>query len=158
MDGGKQTVAFGDFQTPDALAVAATALLRGLGISPASVIEPSCGKGAFLAAAAETFRTARLFGADINGDYIDIARTRIPRADLRVANFFETPWAEVLGALPQPWLILGNPPWVTVAGLGAIGAANAPERRNEGLRGIDALTGRSNFDISEWMIREYLGW
>ena len=144
MDGGEnQTIAYGDFQTPDALAVAATAKLREIGLAPASVIEPSCGKGAFLAAAAQIFPTARLFGADINDAYIDVARTRLPHADLRLANFFETSWPEVLEALPQPWLILGNPPWVTVAGLGAIGATNAPARRNaEGWRGIDALTGR----------------
>ncbi len=157
--GDTQTIAYGDFQTPDDLARAATALLRQIGIAPATVIEPSCGKGAFLAAAAGTFRTARLLGADINAGYIDIARGRVPQAELRVADFFEMPWAEALGSLPQPWLILGNPPWVTVSGLGAIGSANAPARQNaEGWRGIDAITGRSNFDISEWMLREYLGW
>src|SRR5205814_2354772 len=46
-------------------------------------------------------------------------------------------------------------PWVTNSGLGIIGSSNLPDKRNlNGARGIDALTGGSNFDISEWMLRK----
>ena len=56
-------------------------------------------------------------------------------------------------------LILGNPPWVTNAAVGSLGSANLPAKSNvDGLRGIDALTGSANFDISEWMIRENMRW
>jgi len=61
--------------------------------------------------------------------------------------------------LPKPILILGNPPWVTNAALGALDSENLPEKANhDNLRGIDALTGRSNFDISEWMLRRNIEW
>ena len=53
-----------------------------------------------------------------------------------------------------PLLVLGNPPWVTSAQLGALGSGNAPRKENRGgLRGLDAMTGKSNFDVSEWMHR-----
>ncbi len=47
---------------------------------------------------------------------------------------------------------------MTAAGLGALGSTNAPARKNAGRRGIEAITGRGNFDISEWMIARYLDW
>ena len=55
--------------------------------------------------------------------------------------------------------MVGNLPWVTTAALGASGGLNGPTRSNiKKLRGIDAMTGESNFDISEaiWLklIRE----
>ena len=48
-------IEFGDFQTPAALAVEVCALLKRLGVEPDSVIEPTCGTGAFLVAAADMF-------------------------------------------------------------------------------------------------------
>ena len=61
--------------------------------------------------------------------------------------------------LPDPILVVGNPPWVTSAAVGSLGGVNLPRKTNiDGLRGIDALTGRSNFDISEWMLRETMRW
>jgi len=49
--------------------------------------------------------------------------------------------------------VLGNPPWVTSAQLGTLDSTNAPRKENRGgLRGLDALTGKSNFDVSEWMM------
>jgi hypothetical protein len=59
--------------------------------------------------------------------------------------------------LPEPILILGNPPWVTNAELGTLGSTNLPPKSNsQGLAGLDALTGKSNFDISEWMLVQLL--
>jgi hypothetical protein len=58
-----------------------------------------------------------------------------------------------------PWLILGNPPWVTNADLGAIESNNLPNKSNfQGRSGIEAITGKSNFDISECMLLRYLDW
>jgi hypothetical protein len=46
---------------------------------------------------------------------------------------------------------------VTSAELGALGSRNLPEKRSfDGLSGLDALTGRSNFDVSEWMLLRLL--
>jgi hypothetical protein len=69
------------------------------------------------------------------------------------ASFFATDWDEVVAAQPSPVLVIGNPPWVTNSELSAFGSTNLPDKNNErAARGIDAITGKSNFDISEWML------
>jgi methylase of polypeptide subunit release factors len=155
---------FGDFQTPPALALAATKLLRRLGIRPRSILEPTCGRGAFVAAAATVFPEAEsIFGIDINQDHLGAAVIAAYRPDRRVelrqGDFFKHDWRGVVTAAEGPWLILGNPPWVTSANLGAIESNNLPEKSNfQGRKGIEAITGKSNFDISEWMLLRYLDW
>lgn len=50
-------------------------------------------------------------------------------------------------------LVIGNFPWVTNAHQGVIGSKNLPQKTNFQERsGLDAITGKSNFDISEWML------
>ena len=50
-------------------------------------------------------------------------------------------------------LILGNLPWVTNQAVGSLNGTNVPLKENfQGFRGIEARTGKSNFDISEWML------
>ena len=68
---------FGDFQTPPALAREVCALLLRQGVEANIVLEPTCGLGAFLVAAAETFPNARLFGWDINPDYVQKAKSAL---------------------------------------------------------------------------------
>ena len=53
-------VEFGDFQTPLVLAREICSLLVQHGIKADSILEPTCGIGAFLVAAAEAFPRARL--------------------------------------------------------------------------------------------------
>jgi hypothetical protein len=51
-----------------------------------------------------------------------------------------------------PLLVIGNPPWVTNSELSALGKGNIPTKTNfRGLRGLDAMTGESNFDIAEYI-------
>jgi len=65
----------------------------------------------------------------------------------------------MLSSLPQPLLIVGNPPWVTSSDLGLIKSANTPTKQNfQKHRGIDAITGKANFDISEWMLMKFAEW
>ena len=156
---------FGDFQTPASLAAQVCAVLRRTGIAPSYILEPTCGGGAFIGAAATAFPTARLIGVDINARHVATARERVAahvesrQIELREGDFFKLDWEAVLGSSTAPWLILGNPPWVTSADLGAMASGNLPAKSNvDGRRGIDALTGKSNFDISEWMLRRYLDW
>jgi len=151
-------IVFGDFQTPQSLADSVCELLRQQEHCPRSVLEPTCGVGTFLSSAAQYFPlTERLVGREINDEYLQecrraLANRSIPN-DLKKADFFETNWNTLLARLPQPILILGNPPWVTNSQLGAIGSVNLPQKGNlDGQRGIDAITGKSNFDISQWMI------
>jgi hypothetical protein len=149
-------VAFGDWQTPPTLARAVVdVVLRSLLDPPRAVLEPTCGVGAFLEAAATRLSSAELRGYDINEAYVTEARRRLPpdRSVLRTADFFTTCWEDEIASLPDPLLVLGNPPWVTSAGMGALAAGNLPKKSNyKQARGLDAITGQSNFDISEWML------
>lgn len=155
---------YGDFQTPLPLAHAAMARVRELGIRPRAILEPTCGRGAFIAAAIASFpETETVVGIDINAAHLaeaaSAARQAGIAADLRHGDFFTLDWGTVLVKDQGPWLIVGNPPWVTSAELGALASENLPEKSNfQGRRGIEAITGKSNFDISEWMLLRYLDW
>lgn len=149
----------GDWQTPLPLAEQVLAMLATGPRAFATVIEPTCGVGAFLAAAASSFPAARLLGFDRCEDYVEQARARMgERATIELADFFALDWPALLASLPEPILIVGNPPWVTNATLGTLGATNLPTKANfKRETGLDARTGKSNFDISEWMLLELLG-
>lgn len=155
---------FGDFQTPARLASAVCELLARTISSPATIIEPTCGVGNFLFAAVSRFSTAsRTIGLEINPEYIARALSRVQREfpeaniELQQADFFGTNWEEVLSNSNQPILVVGNPPWVTNAHLSKLGSSNVPQKSNQGgLSGFDAISGKSNFDISEWMLRRLI--
>lgn len=152
---------YGDFQTPPELARAVCAVLARRGIAPGAVVEPTCGRGAFLMAAVERFPDARrVLGVEINPAYVEEARKCAgDRARVESGDFFRIDWEAVLSGDPGPWLVLGNPPWVTNAELGLLGSANLPVKSNfQGHKGLDALTGKANFDISEWMLLNHLEW
>lgn len=162
-----KTKIFGDFQTPTNLAAEAIACVKqALSITPASVIEPTCGKGAFLLAAIDGFPAASNYlGVEINADYYGQLNTALGDSDRRTdvqtlnADFFAVDWQKHIASLPEPILITGNPPWVTNSSLGALDATNLPTKANfQALNGLEAITGKANFDISEWMILQYLEW
>lgn len=162
-----KTWEFGDFQTPLALAHTTVARLRELlSFTPRTIIEPTCGVGAFLVAAAEAFPEAEnIIGVEIEASYLAQVRERIEGATyadkvtLIHGDFFKVDWAELLAPLPKPILFVGNPPWVTNADLGLIKGDNLPEKSNfQNHRGFDAMTGKANFDISEWMILQQMDW
>ncbi len=156
-------IEFGDFQTPPDLAREVCALLARQRIEVDLAVEPTCGTGAFLVAAAAAFPNARLYGWDINSDYVaktqkalDHARAG-KRATVGVQDFFSHDWEKELSGLHGRLLIIGNPPWVTSATVSSVNGGNLPVKENfQGFRGIEALTGKSNFDISEWMLIQLL--
>ena len=162
----RNTREFGDFQTPPQLAREVCSLLAEKGLAPASVLEPTCGQGNFLGAALTTFPTiANAVGIDVNPHCIALARSILQSAqdrvalDIRQEDFFAVDWKRLLDRLPEPLLVLGNPPWVTNSALSSLNSANMPEKSNfQKRRGIDAITGKSNFDISEWMLLQALDW
>jgi len=162
----RSKVEFGDFQTPPPLAGAICELLLQRRVKPLSVVEPNCGKGSFVIACLERFKSiSRLVATDINPSYIASLKrsleshSRSTDVEAFQADFYETAWPKVVNDLPEPLLVIGNPPWVTNAGLGVIGGSNLPEKSNfQGHAGLDALTGKSNFDISEWMMIRESGW
>ena len=140
---------FGDWQTPPDLARDVCSLLAGR-IRPDLVFEPNCGRGAFLHAAIDAFPAARTFvGLEIDAGYVRDARNGLGgRAEILHGDFFSTRLEPILDAAAGPVLLVGNPPWVTSATVTRVGGSNVPEKSNAaGLRGIDAITGTSNFEI-----------
>ena len=149
----RKKVEFGDFQTPDELARRACKLLGSLGISPRSVVEPTCGKGSSLRASEEIFSNCSSFlGFEVDPEYVEAARM-LKKSKIHCEDFFSKNWPVTLGNLEETILVVGNPPWVTNSALGSLGGANLPGKSNfQHLAGMDAITGKSNFDISEWMM------
>lgn len=150
---------FGDFQTPKALASHVCRILAERGVQPAAVVEPTCGHGNFLLAALDRFPSARCIGVEINPAYVEKLQARLAaredgmRSSVTCESFFDVNWRATFCDMPEPVLVLGNPPWVTNAQLGALGSTNLPKKSNfQKHTGLDALTGKSNFDISEWML------
>lgn len=165
MSDKKRRIEFGDWQTPLGLATLVCERLKAIGANPVHIIEPTCGVGAFVLAAAEAFPRATIIGHEINVDYLESLRQSLEsvsspeRISLEVADFFKKDWRESLGRTEGELLVIGNPPWVTSAGIGAIGGANLPDKSNfQGHSGFDAMTGKANFDISEYMMFEMLRW
>jgi hypothetical protein len=152
-------IEFGDFQTPPELAREVCALLLRQSVVPDLVVEPTCGVGGFLVAAAEAFPKARLHGWDTNPAYVERTKRALvdagagDRATIGRQDFFSHNWEKELSGTPGRLLILGNLPWVTNATVSGMNGGNLPVKENfQGFRGIEALTGKSNFDISEWML------
>lgn len=150
---------FGDFQTPPSLAADVCRFLAQRGVAPATVVEPTCGLGNFVLAALDAFPSAGCRGLEIHPGYVEKltaalgARADGGRCGLTTGSFFNVDWKTRFAGLKGPVLVLGNPPWVTNARLGTLGSSNLPEKTNfQGHVGLDALTGKSNFDISEWML------
>ena len=111
---------FGDFQTPATLALQATKLLPSLGVRARSIVEPTCGRGAFLKASAACFPEAEsIMGVDINLNYLKEVEASTICTDRRVelahGDFFKVDWKSIVTKESGPWLIIGNPPWVTLS-------------------------------------------
>lgn len=147
---------FGDFQTPRELAFEICQLLSRLNVHPTTIIEPTCGLGSFLSAAQKIFFSSEIIGFDISPKYTEFAQNKFSDNDnisILQADFFDTNWNEIFEKLSQPILILGNPPWVTNSQLSVLESNNIPQKENfQNFKGLDAMTGKSNFDISEWML------
>jgi len=156
-------IEFGDFQTPLALAREVCSLLIRREIQADAIVEPTCGVGAFLVAAAEAFPQAQLLGWDINPDYVTQTKSALigvgaaKRATVGRQDFFSHDWEKELADIDGSLLILGNLPWVTNATVSGMNGSNLPAKENfQNFRGIAAMTGKSNFDISEWMLIQLL--
>ncbi len=95
-------------------------------------------------------------GFEVNPNYAQAAGS-VERANVHCEDFFQKDWPGLLNGLREPILVIGNPPWVTNSAVSALGGANLPTKSNfHRLSGLDAITGKSNFDISEWMLLHLL--
>jgi hypothetical protein len=155
----RQKVEYGDFQTPLELTQLVCQQLIDLDINPDIIIEPTCGIGNFIETAASLFPSAhKIIGAEINQDYLEQFKTKTiyvqnKKIELKHVDFFDFDWSSYLDRLDGDVLVLGNFPWVTNSQQGNIDGRNLPRKSNfQNHKGLDALMGKSNFDISEWML------
>lgn len=153
---------YGDFQTNTRLAGQVCSLLKSRGVAPETVIEPTFGKGSFVLAALQTFDSIReIVGVEIYKPYIwqtkfDVlahffANPDRPRPVIRLlhGDVFGVDFKKMVGQARNV-LVLGNPPWVTNAMLSSLESDNLPTKSNfKKLGGLDAMTGKGNFDIAE---------
>ncbi len=149
---------FGDYQTDIALVTRIASVLRRTGNRWSRVLEPTCGKGSFIQASAELAPDAvEIIGIDRNPLYTAAAeRIPLPRSLHRTilqADLFRLDLRTDLHWQSNgPLLVVGNPPWVTSAEIGSLNGTNLPRKSNfKKMRGMDALTGKSNFDIAEFI-------
>ena len=143
---------FGDYQTPIYFCNEVCSYLKKQGIDNIieAIIEPTCGLGNFILSAVNTFQVPAI-GIDINRSYIRKAQKQLPSANFLHGNIFDISIADV--CKHKNVLIIGNPPWATNSDLDF----NLPKKSNfKELKGIEALTGASNFDICEYVILQML--
>ncbi len=161
---GEDREQYGDWQTNMELSLSICRLLKSQGVNPEVVVEPTCGKGNFILAALQTFDSIKeIYGIEINGVHIDTLKIRLlqyyidnpdsRKVEMHLYNndIFTFDFHEITRGLNgRRTLIIGNPPWVTNSRLGVIKGFNSPQKSNfKGVRGLDAMTGKGNFDISE---------
>jgi hypothetical protein len=153
---------FGDFQTNQALADRVVRLVSGLASRPATIVEPTCGRGSFVTAARVAFPDAVVHGLEVQEGHVRELERRFqfcPKFILHNANYFEFDWDGLFARMAKPVWVIGNPPWVTNTQLMKLESANLPKKSPQAhLRGYEAQTGKSNFDISESMIRDWFYW
>ncbi|WP_125185390.1 hypothetical protein [Botryobacter ruber] len=157
---------YGDFQTSLDLAIAVTNYLSKHVDEPDVVIEPTCGKGNFILAAIKTFKSInKVYGIEIYRPYVWEAKFSIidfflatPHANkpdicIYHNNVFDFNFNAIASEIStQNILVIGNPPWVTNSMLGSLNSSNLPVKSNfKKHNGLDAITGKGNFDIAEYI-------
>ena len=144
----------GQVFTPARLArlVAAEVLAPLAGDRPLVVLDPACGDGAFLAAAAEVAaglgRAVELIGVERDPALAAACRVRLPAATIHQAEV-------LLAAPPLPLAdaVVGNPPYVRSIRL----KASDPDLWSA-LRGRSAATAHGEWDLYGVFLERALGW
>ena len=144
---------YGDYQTPQYFADNIVKYVKEkMGYEPDLIIEPTCGVGNFIRACRKYYSAAPIVGIDINGEYLDEIEA-INNLQLYHGNIFDFDFNMLKEDSDTKYLIIGNPPWVTNTRLSKYESENVPKKNNyKRLEYFDAITGESNFDISEHII------
>jgi hypothetical protein len=159
-------VEYGDYQTNEQLAQSICNYLSDQKIDPSILIEPTCGKGNFILSAIQNFGSLeKVFGIEIQGKYLWELKFALldyflpnpqankPEIYLYNANIFEFDFRQIKKVIGgKELLVIGNPPWVTNSQLSVLNSNNLPTKSNfKQAKGIDAITGKGNFDIGEYI-------
>jgi len=157
---------YGDFQTNAYLTNKVTFDLASKIISPEIVVEPTCGKGNFIIASLKNFKTVEnIFGVEIYKPYVWESKFSIinfflenpesnkPDISISHCSVFDFDFKQIAKEyFGKNILVIGNPPWVTNSKLGSLNSSNLPKKTNfKNHSGLDAMTGKGNFDIAEYI-------
>ncbi len=161
---------YGDFQTNLRLANKVCKLLNERQISPKTIIEPTCGQGNFIIGAIKNFDSlTQIYGIEIYKPYVWQTKFNIldfhlsnsiknkPEIHIINHNIFDYNFQKQIVIDKTDLLILGNPPWVTNSMLSTLNSNNLPKKVNfKNHNGLDAITGKGNFDIAEYITNSLL--
>ncbi|WP_209391155.1 hypothetical protein [Chryseobacterium sp. RR2-3-20] len=157
---------YGDFQTNLNLANNVAKILANKSSLPQIIIEPTCGKGNFILASLQQFQNAeKIYGIEIYKPYVWECKFNIidfylqnskenkPVISIIHSSVFDYNFKQLAKEnRDKEILIIGNPPWVTNSQLGSLNSSNLPKKRNfKNHNGLDAITGKGNFDIAEFI-------
>ncbi|MDK7674868.1 hypothetical protein QP547_03475 [Weeksella virosa] len=157
---------YGDFQTNLNLANNVAEILVTKNSLPQIIIEPTCGKGNFILASLQKFQNVeKIYGIEIYKPYIWECKFNIidfylqypkenkPVISIIHSSVFDYNFKQLAKEnTEKEILIIGNPPWVTNSQLGSLNSSNLPKKRNfKNHNGLDAITGKGNFDIAEFI-------
>ena len=158
---------YGDYQTNKVLTDSICNLIVKKKIEPEVLIEPTCGKGNFILSALNKINSLKnIVVIEIQEEYLWQLKFAVidfyyenhflNKPDIHIFNdnFFCFDFAKLYNYYSNKRvIILGNPPWVTNSELSSINSNNLPKKSNfNNLKGIDAITGKSNFDLGEFII------
>jgi hypothetical protein len=157
---------YGDFQTNSDLATKVAKFLKQGSSNPKIIVEPTCGKGSFIVACLSTFkRLEKIFAVEIYKPYvwetkfnilqffINNPNTKKPEIEINHFNVFNFDFCKISKEHSrEEILVIGNPPWVTNSKLSSLESGNLPTKSNfKNHSGLDAMTGKGNFDIGEFI-------
>lgn len=159
-------IEYGDWQTNLELARNVCLLVKSKCIVPSVIVEPTCGTGTFILASIAIFgdSVTEIYGIEIFKPYLNKLKFRLLdyalknpgvircKIHLIHQNIFEFDFGSLRICKEKNLLIIGNPPWVTNSKLGEINSKNTPRKSNyKNVKGLDAITGKANFDIAEYI-------
>lgn len=154
---------FGDYQTNLRLASNSIRLAKNC-FDCEFLLEPTCGKGNFIIAALSQLNSiSKIVGIEIYKPYVWETKYKvlsyylenIEREIVDIEIIHEDVFSYDFSGLSESTknmrtFVLGNPPWITNSELGSLDSINLPKKNNfQLLKGLDALTGKSNFDLGE---------
>ena len=164
-------VEYGDWQTNFELACRVCLLIKEQGITPDIIIEPTCGTGTFILASIIVFGDSakKIYGIEIYKPYLIHSKFRLleyalknpgvitSKIHLFHQSIFCFNFDDLHISQKKNILIIGNPPWVTNSKLSEINSKNLPQKSNfKKINGIEAITGKANFDIAEYISYQLL--
>jgi hypothetical protein len=158
---------YGDFQTPAILSDLVCGTFIEEHFSPEILVEPTFGKGSFIISSLKAFPELKeVYGIEIYKPYcwhtkfailelfIENPDLNKPAISLFCEDIFKFHFNELVKFPDKNGvLVIGNPPWVTNAELSSLNSGNLPVKSNfKSYNGMEAITGKGNFDIGEYII------